>query len=186
MARTNTGPSELYLTEYDAELQLRVLGVDAGDLMEPILDLGCGKNATLVRYLRELGKDASGLDRLEYHDDCVIAADWLDYPLGSHVWGTIVSHMAWSNMFLHHHVRPDGHPERYARRYVEILGGLMTGGSFLYSPGLPFIEKHLSRDEYLVRTFEIPEISGAPVEADLRARYGATVLYSTRITKLPS
>ena len=185
MVDTKAKPSDaLFLTEYSADLQLRVLGVCPDELQEPILDLGCGSGAALVRHLRDLGKGAIGLDRTDSTDDFVISADWLDHPLGSDAWGTILTHMAWSNRFLQHHVRADGHPERYARRYLEILEALKPGGSFLYSPGLPFIEIHLSRDLYDVRMSELPELSGSPFEKDLRARYGATVLYSARITRL--
>ena len=176
--------SDLFLSEYEADLQLRVLGVGPGDLEEPILDLGCGRNATLVRQLIHLGKEAIGLERLGSKQSFVVSADWHEYPLGSETWGTIISHMAWSNRFLHHHIRADGQPERYARRYLEVLEALKKGGSFFYSPGLPFIEKHVSRERYSVRASELPEISGTTIEADLRARYGTTVCYSTKVTKL--
>lgn len=50
--------------EYSAPLQLSVLGIDKRSLAEPVLGVGCGKNASLVRHLRQAGLDAYGIDRL--------------------------------------------------------------------------------------------------------------------------
>lgn len=174
----------LLLTEYEADLQLRVLGVTIDDMVEPILDLGCGEHATLVRHLREYQLDATGLDQFDHDEPFVRSGDWLDESLGAERWGTILSHMAWSNRFLQHHLDPSGHPERYAKRYMEILAALKRGGSFIYSPGLPFIERLLPREQYDIKLSELPELSGSSVEEDLRARYGTTVFYSSRVTKL--
>jgi hypothetical protein len=58
-------------------------------------------------------------------------------------WGTILSHMAFSNHFLFHHLYKHGSPNEYAQAYMAILSALEPGGSFYYAPGLPFIEQFL-------------------------------------------
>ncbi|MGC4070482.1 MAG: hypothetical protein QM784_38620 [Polyangiaceae bacterium] len=48
--------------EYSAELQLQLLGLTEGKLLEPVVDLGCGQRAELVTLLRAKGIAATGLD----------------------------------------------------------------------------------------------------------------------------
>jgi hypothetical protein len=62
--------------EYSPELQLSILGLELRDLTEPILDLGCGARAELVRYLRARGKRAVGIDRHLSTEDGARRADW--------------------------------------------------------------------------------------------------------------
>ncbi|MGG1617445.1 hypothetical protein ACIFQM_19465 [Paenibacillus sp. NRS-1782] len=50
--------------EYTPELQAKLLGLDIARLQEPVLDVGCGAEARLVGYLRSLGIEAYGTDRL--------------------------------------------------------------------------------------------------------------------------
>lgn len=168
--------------EYDPEFQLALWGITPAnlrsELKEPILDLGCGQQASLVRYLRAAGLEAYGVDRFVDADpagggdgrggdgrggegrspvdgdsdglvdgEFLRQGDWLDTPLQPKSWGTIISHMGFSNHFFHHHLRKDGHPERYARRFMDILGALKQGGRFLYAPGLPFFEPLLPEAE---------------------------------------
>ena len=170
---------------YSLELQLSILKADVDKELGPILDLGCGPGGRLVRYLRERGKGAMGVDRRVSSDRFLINADWLDWPLGSACWGTVISHMALSTHFLHHHLRPGGHPERYARRYMEILHSLKPGGSFLYAPGLPFIEDLLPRERYAMERSPVAELSGGPLESHLRQYFGTSIFYSCRVTRIP-
>lgn len=141
--------------QYDPEFQLSLWDTKPAELQEPILDLGCGEDGYLVRYLRARGHEAWGLDRLGGQVPFVIQGDWLHVPLGRGQWGTIISHMAFSTHFLHHHVRKSGHPERYARRFMEILAALKPGGRFLYAPGLPFFETLLPRSGFVVKQRKI-------------------------------
>ena len=46
--------------------------------------------------------------------------------------GTVLSHLAFSQQVLHHHLRGSAGPERYARKELEILHGLRVGGAFVY------------------------------------------------------
>jgi hypothetical protein len=169
--------------EYSPELQLRVLHAEVDELLEPILDLGCGEHAALVRFLREHGKEAFGVDRAAPRRRFVFRADWLDWPLEPGRWGTVLSHQGLSTHFLHHHLRPDGEAERYARRYMDVLRSLRPGGSFRYAPGLPFIEALLPAAEFHVETFPVEELSGSEVDAALRAAVGTGVLYACRVTR---
>lgn len=145
--------------EYDAEFQLALWGLDPaslhGELLEPILDLGCGAQASLVHYLREAGLEAYGIDKFAEEGAWVSRGDWLDEPLQPDHWGTIISHMGFSNHFFHHHLRKDGHPEQYARRFMDILDAIKPGGRFLYAPGLPFFESLLPEDRVEVSIHRI-------------------------------
>ena len=168
--------------EYSPELQLRVLHADVDELLEPILDLGCGKHAALVRFLRERGKEAFGIDRTAPRRRFVVRADWLDWPLEPGRWGSVISHQGLSTHFLHQHLRPDGRPDRHARRYMDVLHALKPGGSFRYAPGLPFIEELLPRDEYDVERFPVAELAGGAVDAALEVAFGTSVLFACCVT----
>jgi SAM-dependent methyltransferase len=172
------------LSEYTAELQRQVLRLDETDLLEPILDLGCGADAALVAYLYAAGREVVGVDRQPSSHPATRVADWLEVPLEPGKWGTVISHMGLSNQFLHHHLRPDGHPELYARRFMEVLASLVVGGRFLYSPGMPFLEKHLPRDRYAVSSFPVADAQVGEVRESLMERYGVDVLYACHVTRL--
>jgi len=142
-------PPDAVSAEYSASLQLQVLGLAADALAEPILDVGCGTNASLVRALRDAGKDAKGLDR-DAPPDVGVVADWLAFDYGQGQWGTVVSHLAFSLHFLHHHLAGRQLAFTYARQYMAILHSLRPGGTFAYVPALPFIEDLLPTDTYRV------------------------------------
>lgn len=156
--------------EYSPALQLRVLGLSRRlhTLKEPILDMGCGKGGSLVFHLRSLGFEAVGIDRDVEESPYMMEADWTSLPLGTREWGTILSHMAFSNHFRHHHLRRDGRPEHYARLYMRILEALDDGGSFFYAPDLPFMERLLPSQRYTVRRVLVDPYAG---------------LYSTQVTR---
>lgn len=138
-------------SEYSPEFQLKLMGVDPGSLLGPVLDIGCGQSGNLVKYLNSIGLKAHGADRLVDADPLLTAGDWFDLPLEPESWGTIISHMAFSNHFLFHHHYRNGEPDRFARLYLKILESLKPGGSFIYSPGLPFIERFLPAEKYRIR-----------------------------------
>lgn len=147
---------EVVSAEYDPELQLRVLGLDPAALVEPILDLGCGVEARLVRWLRARGLDAAGIDRAAEPAEGIRRAGWLEVPLVPGTLGTVISHLGFSLHFLHHHLRPGDEALRYARRYMEILRALRPGGTFAYAPGLPFVEEHLPPAAWRVERTQVP------------------------------
>jgi hypothetical protein len=168
--------------EYDPELQLRVLGLEATALPEPVLDLGCGPEARLVRWLRERGISAAGIDR---HAGCdaVIEADFLEHPLGTERWGAIVSHHGFSLHFIHHHLGSEQMAARYAARTLQILFALRPGGVFAYAPGLPFFEPVLSRAGWLVQRVELGAALADRIPPELAERAGASVAYCAQIRR---
>ena len=173
--------AEWLCAEYSAALQLRVLALEPATLAEPILDLGCGSSASLVRELRRLGKDAHGLDRAPSSEPFVQLGDWLDLDLGRGRWGTVLSHMGFSNHFVHHHLGSGDAAARYARRYMDVLGALRPEGLFAYAPGLPFLERLLPLERYALSRHPVSDLAGTPVDRQLEAALGESVLYSCQI-----
>lgn len=148
---------EITCAEYSAEFQLKLLDIDLETIVEPVLDIGCGKNANLVKYLRKHGIEAYGLDRLCSGNDHYFRVDWLDFDFQPHTWGTIISNLSFALHFTNHHHRKDGEYILYARKYMEILNSLTIPGTFYYAPGLPFIEAYLPKDKYKTFTHRINE-----------------------------
>lgn len=142
--------------EYAAALQLNVLRLDPATLAGPVLDIGCGPQAGLVRLLRQQGISAYGVDRFIASPEAYLkTGDWLDFVLPAAYWGTIVSNLSFSNHFLHHHYRNSADCTRYAAKYMEILRALRPGGRYHYAPSLPMIEKYLSPEEFIVSTMPV-------------------------------
>ena len=171
-------------SEYSPEFQLEILGISLADLMPPVLDLGCGITGQLVKYLNAQGISTTGVDRLVDSEEHLFEADWLQMDFQPQSWGTVISHMAFSNHFLFHHRYKHGHPEKYARRYMQILASLQVGGAFYYSPGLPFIERLLPAAAYSVHRREIPPMNFQPL--GLKDFLKEDVWYVSRIVKMPA
>ncbi|MEC0127426.1 class I SAM-dependent methyltransferase [Paenibacillus pabuli] len=141
--------------QYSANLQVAWLGLDVEHLDPPVLDLGCGPKANLVRFLRGKKIEAYGMDReveeLE-NQPFLRRMGWMEASFEKDQWGTIISHLAFSNHFTHHHLKSDGEPEAYAQKYMELLMALKPGGSFFYAPSVPFIESFVDQlPQYFVR-----------------------------------
>jgi hypothetical protein len=142
-------------SEYNAALQKEILCLDKIQLLEPILDIGCGKNGSLIKSLINDNFDAHGIDRFSIDLPNFEKADWLSYNYGINKWGTIVSNLGFSNHFVHHHLRNGGNINQYAKKYLEILQSLKIGGSFCYAPDLPFVEKYLDKNKFLIKIYDI-------------------------------
>ena len=143
-------PREVTSATYSPELQLRILGLSIDALAEPILDVGCGAEASLVRHLRAAGKNARGVDR-EAPPDAGDRADWLAYDYGAGKWGTIVSHLGFSLHFMHQEMKSSDLAFEYGKTYMRLLRSLAKGGTFAYVPGLPFIEPMLPATDFEVK-----------------------------------
>lgn len=141
---------EVVCSEYTSSTQLGILGIDVANLQEPILDLGCGQQASLVKFLRSLGLEAYGIDRNAIASEFTYQEDWFEFDLCRREWGTIISNVGFSNHFQHHHLRVDGDYAMYAVRFMEILQSIKQGGAFYYAPDLPFIERYLDESKYLI------------------------------------
>jgi len=141
--------------EYNPEMQIEILQIDVSRILEPVLDIGCGKQGSLVSYLRSKRVEAYGVDRLLTDNPNLTSADWLEFDFGKERWGTITSNLGFSNHFKHHHMREDGDFLKYATKYMEIMKSLKIGGKFHYAPYLPFIEKYLSPENYGLSSVKI-------------------------------
>lgn len=152
--------------EYSAPLQLQILNVDISQLIEPILDIGCGLDGKLVRYLRQYGLQAFGMDRLAPSEPEFIQTDWFDFNPGQ-TWGTIIAHQSISTHFIYNYLHNSDMAKRYADLFMTLLSALEVHGSLYYAPGVPFFEDELaelgqyeiSRFSVAVNTFGIREIA---------------------------
>lgn len=142
-------------SEYTPQLQIEILQIDTKQILQPVLDIGCGSKGSLVNYLKDLGIEAYGIDRTNFQSSHLITADWLEYDYGKEKWGTIVSNLGFSNHFNHHHLREDGNYIAYGKTYMNILHSLKTGGCFHYAPDLPFIEKYIDAKQFELRKYGI-------------------------------
>lgn len=149
--------SPIACSEYSPELQIGILQIDIKHLMQPVLDIGCGANGYLVKYLKDQGIETYGIDRFKFSAPNLITTDWLEYDYGKEKWGTIVSNIGFSNHFNHHHLRTDGNYIEYGKTYMNILNSLKIGGCFHYAPDLPFIEKYLDSTRFDIRKYEMNE-----------------------------
>ncbi len=183
---------EVVCAEYSPQLQIELLALEPNLLLQPILDLGCGENARLVEALqRQYHLQGIGLDRYlnktAAENKLGLNGDWLTMPLGHNAWGTIISHMGFSNHFIHHHITAgqDDQAARYAARYMEILHALKPGGAFIYAPGLPFVENLLSPEQYRITRRKILIGDGnIPTPSQITVD-GQNTVYVCRVEKLP-
>ncbi|PKM76426.1 MAG: hypothetical protein CVU90_12170 [Firmicutes bacterium HGW-Firmicutes-15] len=149
-------PNESYASsaacaEYSAEFQLYILGLTSSVIKEPLLDIGCGENAELVNFMRLAGVEAYGFDRILSEEKAYLSkANWFEYDYGISKWGIIISNIAFSSHFLNHHLREDGKHHEFAIVYMKILSSLVSGGSFIYAPAIPFIENCLPANQFLI------------------------------------
>jgi len=144
--------------DYSAELQLHVLGIAPDDLHDPVLDIGCGYAAPLVKYLRSRGVDVYGFDRLiEEETDRVNKADWFTYEYSAHHWGTIVSHMAFGNHYRYAVHYDEGLRQDLEITYDMIVSSLAPGGLFAYTPGVPELDMRVSPTRFQVEHTRVTE-----------------------------
>ncbi|HRX01820.1 MAG: class I SAM-dependent methyltransferase [Anaerolineae bacterium] len=144
--------------EYSPQLQVQLFQLDVSRIKQPVIDVGCGSHANLVRYLRSIGVDAYGVDRhLEVHESYLEQGDWLDYPFERDRWGSIISNMAFTN-HLHYTYHQDRNQfARYLLKMKDMFASLARGGSFCYAPSVPFVEDRLAAEEYHVKRRRITE-----------------------------
>lgn len=82
---------------YPEQEQLQNLGLDIGSLSgKKVLDIGCGRSARLVRYLKERGIHAEGIDEEVWADQYTMKKDWRKIPREDGSYDVVVSHMALS------------------------------------------------------------------------------------------
>jgi hypothetical protein len=138
--------------EYSAEFQIELFGIDISHIQAPVLDIGCGKQANLVRYLGSLGIEAYGIDRhLGIQETYFEQIDWFEYDFQPSRWGTIISNMAFTNHLNYAYLHDISQLEQYLLRMKQILESLLVGGSFYYAPSLPRVEDQLAKETYKVK-----------------------------------
>jgi hypothetical protein len=130
--------------EYNPLFQIEMLGLSIESMATPVIDIGCGKKAELVKLLRERGVEAYGIDKDVTPGAFLFSADYLDYAFVPGTYGTVISHMAFSVELWYLKEQGSIKLSRYKRKYHEILESLKPEGRFIYKPGLPFIEKSLT------------------------------------------
>ncbi|MCE5171609.1 class I SAM-dependent methyltransferase [Paenibacillus profundus] len=138
---------EIVCAEYRPEFQICMLHLDLEQMMEPVLDIGCGHSGKLVNYLRANGIEAYGMDRMVEDNGWFMNRNWSDTKFPDNHWGMMISHMAFSNHFGHHLYRKDGKYREYMTKFTNMLHSLKVGGSFVYTPQIPFLEDVIMTSE---------------------------------------
>jgi hypothetical protein len=143
--------------EYSPRLQLRVLRLGPRRINGPVMDIGCGEEASLVHYLRDRGIEAYGIDRLlpAEENDFLFRTSWFDYPLESVSPNLLVSHLAFSSHLLYQYNSAGPELANYLERYHTILDALPVGGMFVYTPALDFLEDRLSKERFNVTRWTV-------------------------------
>ena len=147
---------EVVCEEYSSELQMKVLGLNLENLSEPVIDIGCGANATLVNFLRSLGIEAYGIDRLVYPDHPFLnSKNWFEFEFKQNTWGTIISNLSFTSHFINNHHRKGSNYQEYAQKYMEIINSLKVNGTYYYAPALPMIEPYLPTNKFHLENWKI-------------------------------
>jgi len=133
--------NSLICEEYSAEFQLNLLGIDPDELQEPIIDIGCGKNGFLVKYLRRKRKEAIGIDRLIEKETAYLKKiDWNEFEFTGQVWGNILSNMAFSNHLRYSLIYDSKKYQSMIKKLKDLLNSLKREGEFIYAPAEPVSE----------------------------------------------
>lgn len=147
----SSGIGRVTYEEYSAELQIELLGIDIAHIKQPVIDIGCGSQANLVRYLRSLDVEAYGIDRqLEIHEPYLNQVDWFDFYFEPNRWGTVISNMGFANHLNYAYLHDISQLEHYLLKMKEIIESLSASSYFYYAPSLPFVEDKLSAKSYKV------------------------------------
>jgi len=141
----------LACSDYSAELQLNVLALDIENIHGPVLDIGCGVSAALVNYLHSSTVEVYGFDRIvEEETPFIKEANWFDYDYSQRSWGTIISHMAFSNHYryaIHHDPELQKKMESVFHR---ILLSLSPEGCLILAPGVQELESAVNNRFYRI------------------------------------
>lgn len=137
--------------EYSVSFQTNIFDIDFDKLQEPIIDIGCGKNANLVKELLRRNKTVLGIDRIVNHsNDYIKEISWFDFNFEENKWGTIIANMSFTNNLLYSIENHKNLIYNYYIKYKQIIKSLKIGGCFYYAPSLNFIEDRLDLNDYIV------------------------------------
>ena len=142
--------------EYTDDFQFSILRLGEFNLIEPIMDVGCGENCSLVNLLIDLGyKRVFGIDQYVSNEKNILTGNWFDYFFKKNSFGTIISHMALSNHFKRSIIDNDHNKQKiYENKYFEILEALKPDGLFIYTPSLSSIEEKVDREYFSIKRYE--------------------------------
>ena len=156
---TSKSESDKNKAEYSPELILKVLNIEKNELKGKVLDIGCGKNGTLVKYLRNMNIEAYGIDIECEDNDILEQEDWLikDYP--ENTYNLILSNLTFTKYFNDANLEENNDQEciEYAQAYMKILNSLEVGGKWHYVPAVTFIEELLPEDKFEVKNSFVNE-----------------------------
>lgn len=143
-------------SEYSPKKQCDILDLNFNAMEGPILDIGCGSKANLIKFLSLKIDNVYGIDRfIDNPTNNIKEESWLDFDYGINKWGTIISHLSFTNHFKREHLKIESNYIEYAQVYMKILNSLKKGGKFYYVPGLKFIEDLLDKSIYKVDSKKI-------------------------------
>ena len=142
-------------SEYSCKLQKQILRLEINELLEPILDIGCGGKAFFVKECMNNKKEVIGMDQYIIQElNNIICKNWLEFDYEMEKCGSFISQMAFTNHYKYHIVHQTNYMSRYKEKYIEILNSLKIGGSFYYSPSIPEIEQKLDIRKYKMNSFD--------------------------------
>lgn len=127
-----------------------ILGIEESDIKGKVLDIGCGRDASVVKYLRSKNISAYGIDIDVEDSDFLEKEDWLEKDFGEMEYDIILSNLSFTKHFLKNHLSDEGEYIEYAKAFMRILNSLKIGGKFYYVPSLEFIEEILPEDRFEV------------------------------------
>ena len=147
-------------SEYSAELQLRLLGLDIEKIIDPLLDIGCGTNANLVKFLRSQDLEAYGIDRsVKSTEDYLLETDWFEYDYGSNKWGTIVSNLSFANHLVYAQRYEADKVTKYLDTFFKILDSLRKDGIFAFAPAVELLANQIDLSKYKMELWEISSVA---------------------------
>ncbi len=137
---------------YSPQFILEILNVQENDIKGTSLDIGCGKDGMLVKYLNEKGINAHGIDMECEDSDMLEQEDWLAKEYPEKEYDLITSNLAFTKKFNEANLEENNDVEcyEYATTYMKILNSLKVGGVFHYVPAVTFIEELLPEDKFEV------------------------------------
>ena len=142
--------------EYSPQLQMDIYNLSIKSLMEPVLDIGCGPKAQLVKHLNTFGVYAVGIDRIqEEAPPFYLKKDWFNFSFEKETWGTIIANMSFTNHLIYTFNNDKEMLYSFLIKYKEILESLKKGGCFAYAPSVPMIEERLDPSRYEIDSIEI-------------------------------
>jgi hypothetical protein len=158
--KTATHLGHVPSSEYSAEHQMKLLRLELQTIKEPILDVGCGGEAYLIRFLRSKNFEAYGFDRLIRDRTSYLSeADWFDYEYGYGRWGTILSNLSFANHLVYAQRYEAATPAMYLKTFLKMLDSLKVEGTFIYAPAVDQLEKQIDPIKYRIEKWEISPVA---------------------------